>query len=391
MTQTKPRVLITDAEARASLAACRALHSSGYEVDAVAASRPAVSHWSRSCSGRLTAPDPRLDRQGFADALAEILATRDYDVLIPGSDASLLVISEQREWLGPARTGLPSHDVVTRCLAKASIINAAHVAGIDSPQTEICGSFREAADAADQFGFPVLVKPWTSVAPAAKGIRQRASGLAEDAGELERMVGDFPTPVLVQRRLDGPVHSFAGVRADGETLAIAFSRYTRTWPPQAGPVSCSESLQVPPDLRDRAGEMLEVLGWQGIFELEFVRENGRFAAIDLNPRPYGSLELANRAGAPLAAVWCDWLLERHSRYHEAGPGVRYRWEDTEARNLAQRLRSGKVGEAWEVLRPRAGTAHAHFRMSDPAPLLARFIAIVRSRRGRAPTPRGTGR
>src|SRR4029079_8868272 len=60
------RILITDGEARAALSACRALRSAGYEVDAVASDGPALVHWSRYCSRRLWAPDPRVDRGAFA-------------------------------------------------------------------------------------------------------------------------------------------------------------------------------------------------------------------------------------------------------------------------------------------------------------------------------------
>ena len=76
------------------------------------------------------------------------------------------------------------------------------------------------------------------------------------------------------------------------------------------------------------------LGWEGIFELEMVRDQGgRFRPIDFNPRVYGSMALAESAGAPLAALWCDLLLGRELPSIESRAGVRYRWEEAEARNL----------------------------------------------------------
>src|SRR3954447_5372040 len=123
------RVLITDGEARAALAACRALHSAGYEVDAVASRAPAAVHWSRFCSRRLRAPDPRLDRAGFTESLGGLLAERPYDVLLPGSDAALRAISEDRDRLSDLTSiGLPNHEVVLRCLSKAPVFEASRVA-----------------------------------------------------------------------------------------------------------------------------------------------------------------------------------------------------------------------------------------------------------------------
>jgi predicted ATP-grasp superfamily ATP-dependent carboligase len=375
------RVLVTDGEARATLAACRGLQAAGYEVAVVAGERPAASHWSRACFQQVAGPHPRVDREAFAVALGDALASAEYDVLLPGSDAALLAISEHRDQLGRTAVGLPDHEVVRRCLNKLSLVEAAREAGLQAPETEKCEGAYEAAAAAGRIGYPVVIKPWTSVIPEGRGIRQRPSRLARDPTELSEAVNDFGTPLLVQRRIAGSVHSLAGVRAGGEMLALAFSRYLRTWPPEAGNVSCSESLEIPADLSRRAAALLDELGWEGIFEIELIRDSGgRFAVIDLNPRIYGSLELAIRAGAPIPSVWCDSLLGRPERPVAAKAGVRYRWEDAEARNLLHLFRAGRIREAASVMKPRSGTAHAYFRLGDPAPLVARAAEMLRSRR-----------
>jgi carbamoylphosphate synthase large subunit len=46
-------------------------------------------------------------------------------------------------------------------------------------------------------------------------------------------------------------------------------------------------------------ELVGHLGWQGISELELLERRDReLLPIDFNPRVYGSLALANKAGAP---------------------------------------------------------------------------------------------
>ncbi len=357
------------------------MQTAGYEVAAIAGERPAASHWSRACHEQFACPDPRVDRAAFAAALGGVLASAAYDVLLPGSDAALFVISEHRDQLGSTAVGLPVPQVVGRCLNKLSVIEAAREAGLQAPETEKCDEAYEAAAAAERIGYPVLIKPWTSVIPEGLGIRQRSSRLARDPTELSRALNDFGTPLLVQRRIAGAVHSLAGVRAGGEMLAVAFSRYRRTWPPDAGNASCSESLEIPPDVSRLAAAVLDELGWEGIFEIELIPDDAdRFALIDLNPRIYGSLELAIRAGAPIPSAWCDWLQGRPVRGGAARVGVRYRWEDAEARNLMHLFRARRIREAASVMRPRSGTAHAYFRLVDPAPLVARAAGMFRSRR-----------
>jgi predicted ATP-grasp superfamily ATP-dependent carboligase len=379
-----PRVLITDGEGRAPLAACRALRAAGYVVDAVARSRPAATQWSRSCARSLRAPDPTADTAGFAQALTELTSGGEYDVLIPGSDAALLVISEHRDRIS-CLTGLPEHAAVLRSLNKSSLAEAASEAGAAGPSSALCESPEEAVAAAARLDYPVVVKTPMAVSPNSTGLLQGTSRLARGEAELQAILADFGTRVLVQDRIPGPVYSLAGVRAGGEFLALTCSRYERTWPPEAGNASASQSIAVPDELRRLAGATIDAIGWQGLFEIELVREaTGAFVPIDFNPRVYGSLELSNRAGAPLAPIWCDWLLRRPYSRREGQEGCRYRWEDTELRNLVLALRAGRLREAWRIVRPRSGTAHAHFRVSDPAPLLARTVLILRRRltRGR---------
>jgi predicted ATP-grasp superfamily ATP-dependent carboligase len=379
-----PRVLITDAEGRATLAACRDLRSSGYEVDAVASRGPAAAQWSLSCSRRLRAPDPRVDRAAFVESLHVLLEERNYDVLLPGSDAALHAISEHRDRLSPlVALGLPPHEVVIRALSKTTAVEACSHTRLAAPPTEIANSLDEARVAASEHGFPLIVKPSTSVRPDGPGLRQRSSRLVRDDQELAATVEDFGLPVLIQRRLRGSVHSLGGVFAAGGLLAAAHSRYERTWPPEAGNVSCSVSLPVPDGLREDAIELLGGLGWRGIFELELLADDdGGFAMIDLNPRIYGSLALAVHADAALPTIWCETLLGDVGEVHfrDARGGVWYRWEDAEARNALLCLRSGRIGELLGVLKPHRHTVHAQFRLRDPAPIAARAISVIRTRR-----------
>jgi hypothetical protein len=225
-----------------------------------------------------------------------------------------------------------------------------------------------------------VLKPRSTVFGGDGGRREQASIVAEDAKALERELPEFGLPFLLQRHEPGPLVSLAGVFADGRLRGRVFSRYRRTWPPHAGPVSCSETVEAPPALVDRTAALLIALGWQGIFELELIERGPEsFGAIDFNPRLYGSLALAARAGVPLPALWCDWLLGREVEASEARAGLHYRWEDAELRNLARALRERRLRDLGSILRPHRGTAHAYFRWHDPGPLIARVIGGMRDR------------
>lgn len=377
-------VLLTDAQERSAPSACQSLGRAGYRVGGASSERPAPGHWSRFCDERFDVPDPRADSREFARAVAAVAGEGRFDTIMPGSDAALIAISTHRD-LFPAEVelGLPAAEVVDACVSKVSLMSCAGDAGLATPETVVCANREEALVAAARLGYPVLLKPRRSVFTEDGDVRQRTSFLATDEAALAAELSDFGLPCLLQRHFSGALISVGGVAAAGELPGLAVSRYIRTWPPHAGSVSCSETIVAPAGLLDRVGRLVAATGWEGIFELELIEgEGGELAAIDFNPRLYGSLALAVSAGAPLPAIWCDWLLRDRLERRVARPGVRYRWGDADLQHVWGLLRDGHPASAADVLRPRRGTARPYLRARDPAPALARLLQILQMVRRR---------
>lgn len=373
-------VLLTSAQERFALAACRSLAGAGYRVGAVADQTPAATHWSRCCSRRYVLPDAKQDAEGFVDGLARIVTGEPYSMLLPANDASLLAISSRRDRLEPnVRLGLPPHPVVEAATDKIALDDAARGVGLAVPDTVVCHTREDGMRAARRLGLPVVIKPRRTAFEDDGTVRQRGSMLVADEPALEGAIADFGTPYLLQGIVRGDVYSAAGVLVPGDGIvSFSVARYRRTWPPQAGNVAFAVTVAEPDGLRERIARMLGALGWFGVFELELIHGgDGAFAAIDLNPRLYGSLAHASRAGAPHAIVFCDWVLGKGVRRATARPGVHYRWEDADLRHALWSLRGGRIGEALQALRPHRDVAHAYFRFSDPGPVLARARLLTR--------------
>jgi predicted ATP-grasp superfamily ATP-dependent carboligase len=375
-----PTILATDAEERATLAVCRCLRAAGYGVATIAFGRPAACHWSRCCEERHVLPSPVRDVAGFVEGLAAIVQRGRYAVLLPGGDAALRAISRHRSAFEPhVLLGMPSHEAVERSIDKIELLQAAAAAGIACPTTTVCSNLAEAAAAAAELGFPVILKPRRTVFDVDGGTRQLSSKLVWDREHLAQLVPLLGNRWLVQQRRQGSIYSCSGVRADGRLLAFATSRYSRTYPVEGGPVAFARTVEPPPNVQERVSAMLSLLGWEGIFEVELVRGvDGSLFVIDMNPRVFGSLSLVTTAGAPLPALWCQWLLGGDPQPALARAGVRYRWEDADARHLVSQLRHGRVRAARAVARPHRHVVHAHFRLRDPGPLLARLLYMARS-------------
>lgn len=375
-----PRVLVTDAEHPSVLAACRGLAAAGYRVSTVAEERFALGHWSRFSKERIMLAGPEADPAGYVEHLSQVLRRGEYDLVMPGSELSLLPISERRGLIEPyARLGLPPHEVVLAALDKPLLQSKAAAVGLAPPKSVTCSSTEEALATAPEFKFPLLVKPARSVTRTNGRIRQRRAQIVGDRTLLKAAVAEVGVPLTLQEYVSGTaIVSCAAVRVDGRLLGLTLARYARTYPPQVGIAARATTIAPPRHLIQQVEELLGQIGWCGIFELELLKlgEN-RFGAIDFNPRPFGWMALAVGAGANLPALWCDHLLGRRSvSPNGARAGIHYRWEDGDLRNALAQLRRGRLRCAAEVVRPRRRVVHAHFRIDDPAPMVARMLSIA---------------
>jgi predicted ATP-grasp superfamily ATP-dependent carboligase len=402
-TLAAPRVLITDATERSMLATSRGLAAAGYDVTAAAFGALAAGQWSRSCSDALQVTDPRVDAAGFVADLRRYLEHQRCAMLVPGSDFSLLAVSKGRDALdGLTRLGLPPHPAVERGFNREVLAAGAAAGGLSPAVAVRCTDVGEAVRAANELGFPVLLKSISTVedrgASVAAGPNTRR---IEDEQQLRSAVGFYGAAWLVQRLESGRTLSFGGVVAQGRLLGAGVSAYLRTWPPTAGNVSFSVTIEPPGGLERAVATLLEHVGWEGMFELELIETaGGDMIPIDLNPRPYGSMALAVASGANLPGIWCDWVCGRDpepgltdgsravARSHaspgstqptRSSPGRRYRWEDADLRHLVWQLRRRNYIAAARTIRPWPRVVHAYFRASDPLPFLVRVLALVRGK------------
>jgi predicted ATP-grasp superfamily ATP-dependent carboligase len=323
-------------------------------------------------------PDPRASVSAFVDRLEELLRGGRYAVLIPGSDASLLAVSEHRERLERStRLGLPSREAVQRSVDKLLLLEAAAEADLAPPQSRTCTDLGAAEAAAAELGYPVVLKPAQSFIPVNGGLRQEGVVVAANATALAEAVPRFTPPFIVQRFERARFLSCTGVVADGRLLALTTSRVLRLWPPVAGMHTFAETVPVPSGLTGRVRALLTSVGWQGIFQLQMLElADGRPGVIDLNPRLFASIALDTDAGANPAAVWCDWLLGRDPAPVVSEPARRYRWEEGELCHFAWQLRHRRVRAAARVLLPHRRVTHSWFRVTDPGPLVARGVNLV---------------
>jgi predicted ATP-grasp superfamily ATP-dependent carboligase len=344
------RVLITDGNERAALAAARSLVRAGHGVHVAAPVRLTPAGVSRRVWSHLLATDPLADPVGYAAEVARLAHRTGTGLLLPMTDASLEAVLEHREALPPGVV-VPFPDVATYRAAsdKAHVLNLARACGFGVPETQLIATPGDGDGAVpDATFFPAVVKPHRSVVTLG-GIRRKAAvTLVADPAACRRALAALPAPafpVLLQRRVSGVGEGFFALRWGGRTVAMFAHRRLREKPPAGGVSVYRESIALDERLVGPGLRLLDALGWNGVAMIECKREQatGRQIVMEVNARFWGSLQLAIDAGIdfPALLVRCA-AGEAVPECYDYRVGVRSRWFWGDVDHLYLRLRRSRA-------------------------------------------------
>jgi predicted ATP-grasp superfamily ATP-dependent carboligase len=381
----KPPVLVLDGEQRAALAVVRSLGRRGVKVHVASHVRRSLAGGSRFAASESLVPDPIRGAEGYAKAIARLSADRDALVILPATEASTMALLEYRDLLGSVR--IASSDLARFRLAtdKAAVLSLASQLGIDVPAQSAIDRVEE-VDTVPTERYPLVVKPARSVVTGTAGRRKVGVRYARDAKELAeiiRQLGPEAGPFLLQTRIGGPGVGVFLLRWNGSIVATFAHQRIREKPPSGGVSVCCESIAPPAELVRQSTRLLEALDWEGVAMVEYKqdRRTGRHYLMEINPRFWGSLQLAIDSGVDF-----PWYLYQLIEGVPVTPisrwevGRRSRWCWGEVDHLLTRLRhtpetldlpadaQGLFPTALQVLTPwRPRQKSDVFRWADPLP------------------------
>jgi predicted ATP-grasp superfamily ATP-dependent carboligase len=272
--------------------------------------------------------------------------------------------------------GTPSRQSVERATDKELLVKLSAAAELRTPPTTKIT--RGDTAAVGTFGFPAILKPERSQFRYPDGTVSGSSRYIS-ASSVEEALQALPGGEgFVQPYIPGSLISVSGVSWEGELICALHQLSIRIWPVPTGGSSYAETIPPDAELEQKVGRLLQMIGWSGIFQAQFIRDPcGEHHLIDLNSRVYGSLALAVAAGLNLPGIWADLLLGRRPNVGGYRIGKRFRNEDKDIHSLARMLMDGDLRHAFRGLVPRRGTTHAVFSIYDPMPLLTVVETLVK--------------
>jgi predicted ATP-grasp superfamily ATP-dependent carboligase len=362
-------ILVTDGDQRATLAVVRSLGRQGLEVVVGEDHAPSLAGVSRYCFEQWRYPSPLDDPSGFQQALIEHVRDHSYELLIPMTDLTCVLVSEIQEELEQrVRVALPAPGVFERASHKGELMQLAESIGVPVPQTEFITELDQVTAIAPGLTYPVVVKSTHSRVRQDNGWITGKVRYVSNAEELVRVYNtmhrEMPYP-LIQRRIEGLGSGLFMLFADGEAQAIFAHRRLREKPPSGGVSVLRESVAVDEQTVDYSRKLLRALNWTGVAMVEF--KINRFDNIpklmEVNGRFWGSLQLAIDSGVDfpylLYRVKCGLSVPTVSTYRT---GVVSRWFLGDVDHLSaiwlRRRRNlslpqgypGRLGTLWNFLK-----------------------------------------
>jgi predicted ATP-grasp superfamily ATP-dependent carboligase len=299
-----PPVLLMDASYHGSLAAVRAFGRAGISVTVAGPSPRALAARSRFARRWVQAPSMENPEELVSWLCAFGEANPNYHLAITSDDVAWLVAHHLPELSPWYRIYSAGGDVLRRVLDKRKLADACAAVGIPSPASRFPSSDEPSTFAAE-FQYPVLLKPRTQVLlhMHGKGLLVKSPDQLSTAFDAYSR-GNRHHPYLLSRwpELGAPILqayypsaaenilSVAGfVDREGHMVALA-SRKVLQRPRRLGIGLCFESAPLRPEIRDALAALCRHVGYFGVFEAEFIEEDGEALLIDFNPRFYGQMQ-----------------------------------------------------------------------------------------------------
>jgi D-aspartate ligase len=358
----RPPAVVVDVGWVNGLAAIRSLGRAGVEVLAIDHRQSALGFRSRYAKP-LVSPDPQ-DEEAFVSFLAGLELDARAPVF-PTHDEPLNAIARAGDrlverFLFP----FPAWGVLQRIQSKRSQLEAAERAGIAVPRWAATSS------AADELGYPVLVKPSST-----EGFKRRFGRQAfrcENRDEVERAFAKAEEyEPLVQELIPGGDEELytlgSYLAADGEPLGLFCGRKLRQTPPGVGTCRVGEAVWVN-EVVDQGLQLLRELGHTGLSQVEFKRDprDGSYRLMEVNPRLWQWHGLAAACGVDLPRIAYEDLTGQRPRPVSMN-GRKRRWAITLL-----------PGERPAPQRP--PYVDAVFALDDPKPALVQAARLVPRRR-----------
>ncbi len=243
--------------------------------------------FSRYLDRRYKIANPYENEKAYITHIRQLMDQYD-PIVVPVGFIDAMLLSNHRKSLG--KKGLllvPNHVAIKKAADKATLAQLCHTTGVKYPSTQKIDK-RSWKKTLKELGLPLVVKGTSDAA--------RPQYIFH-AADLERIIKSRTGSLIAQQFIPGSGAGYFSVSQTGHILAEYAHRRVVETKPSGGPslVACHEHDTT---LFDLGRKITSSLNWSGVLMVEFRKheETGEFYLIEVNPKFWGSLELATAWG-----------------------------------------------------------------------------------------------
>jgi glutathione synthase/RimK-type ligase-like ATP-grasp enzyme len=365
----RQRALIIDRRAVLGTDICRSLARRGCTVDILGEAASPAFH-SRFCS-RIFRTPPFETGTPFLSVVRDAVRDNHYDAIFVCNEAvleAIMTLPDYANWPGLV---LSSRASLRTALSKIAMMQVAHDAGVAIPRTRYPRDEHELVEVTSEIGFPLVIKGDRGESGNHVRIVDRPINMFtryREIVELERPNGSSP---LVQEYVSGVAYSVGGLFYQGRALRVCAHRKLVAVPPLGG-LTVKGVTERCPGLLEEASKIFQALEYTGLGHIELIKDSSnRFNFIEINPRPWGTIGIAEYANVDFATAYLNLargvIPEPDLRFRE---GVIFHRIGREGKLI--RAQAGRIpGFVRDCLDPRI---RSDFEWFDPGPHLAAFTS-----------------
>jgi predicted ATP-grasp superfamily ATP-dependent carboligase len=306
------RILITDADYKHTLAAVRSLGKRrNVEVTASSHVKRSLSFYSKYCKNRVIYSNP-ADEHAFIRSLLHIIKNGSYDVLLPISFSVCTAIAKyQDKFKHYVKIPIANYESMQIASDKNETIKFAQNNDIPIPKTIYPNSIKDVERISNEIKYPVVIK-----APEECGSVKYANSAKELINLYKHTCNSYKSQIAkgkfpqIQEYIQGEGYGFFALFNHGEPRALFAHTRLHEYPPTGGPSTMAQSVY-DPALQELGLKILKKLKWHGVAMVEFKRDSksGEFKLIEINPKFWGSLDLAIASGVDFPYLACKMCVD----------------------------------------------------------------------------------
>jgi predicted ATP-grasp superfamily ATP-dependent carboligase len=324
----KKKAVVSDGQWRKSISVIRSIGKKGYDVIVLGDSFFTTGFWSRFTKKRVKICSSSDNRDLFGKRLPEILQEfkTEKPVFFPMEDSTLMWLSENRKAVSSLCDFIiPSAASLQIAQDKSKTVKIAEKMRIPCPLTiepKNEKAFLKALKKNKLKHF--IIKPCSGTG--SSGIKYDPVLTDKEALDHWMQYGKS----LIQERIPAEGRGIGvGILMDKKHRCVAYFVHERLrqYPVSGGPSTDRRGIEYP-ELVEKSIKLLKHLSWTGIAMVEWKEDptDGIPKIMEINPRFWGSLELAVRSGVDFPYLYAELSSGRQvAPVKEYKSGIRCRW------------------------------------------------------------------